>query len=169
MDQRKIGAFLKELRREKDVTQEQLAEVMRVSRRTVSRWETGSNMPDIDILIDVADYYGIDVRELLDGERRNGHMDAEVKETVLKVADYDNEGKLRVTKRLHRLFIAGLLCFSFYFLTLFFEPEDPSALFDFMQGMCLGVSFGMVVVGVIMTSRYAQRIRAFKMGLLRKG
>lgn len=36
MDQRKIGAFLKELRKEKDVTQEQLAEVMRVSRRTVS-------------------------------------------------------------------------------------------------------------------------------------
>ena len=52
MDQQKIGAFLKELRKEKNITQEQLADEMRVSRRTVSRWETGSNMPDLDILID---------------------------------------------------------------------------------------------------------------------
>lgn len=169
MNQRKIGAFLKELRKEKSVTQEQLAEVMRVSRRTVSRWETGSNMPDLAVLIDMADYYGVDVRELLDGERKGEHADTETKETVLKVADYSTEEKLRITKQLHRLFVAGLCFFAFYLLTLFLEPENPSALFDFTQGMCLGVSFGMVVVGVIMTSRYAQRIRAFKMGLLRRG
>lgn len=169
MDQRKIGAFLKELRKEKDVTQEQLAEVMRVSRRTVSRWETGSNMPDLAVLIDMADYYGIEVGELLDGERKGEHMDTETKETVLKIADYSTEEKLRITKRLHGLFVAGLCSFAFYFLTLFLEPENPSALFGFAQGICLGFSFGMIVVGVIMTSRYAQRIRAFKMGLLRRG
>ena len=47
MDQKKIGRFLKELRKEKVITQEQLAEKINVSGRTVSRWETGSNMPDI--------------------------------------------------------------------------------------------------------------------------
>jgi transcriptional regulator with XRE-family HTH domain len=41
MDQKKIGSFLKELRKEKDITQEQLAEKINVSGRTVSRWETG--------------------------------------------------------------------------------------------------------------------------------
>lgn len=41
MDQKKIGSFLKELRKEKNVTQEQLAEILGVSSRTVSRWETG--------------------------------------------------------------------------------------------------------------------------------
>ena len=51
MDQQKIGTFLKELRSGKKLTQEQLAEKFGVSRRTVSRWETGSNMPDLDILI----------------------------------------------------------------------------------------------------------------------
>ena len=45
MDQKKIGHFLKELRKEKELTQEQLAEKFHVSDRTVSRWETGSNMP----------------------------------------------------------------------------------------------------------------------------
>ena len=82
MDQQKIGTFLKELRKEKNITQEQLAEKMCVSRRTVSRWETGYNMPDLDILIDIAEYYDVDLREILDGERKDEQMDKEMKETV---------------------------------------------------------------------------------------
>lgn len=44
MEQQKIGSFLRELRREKDLTQEQLADRLNVSGRTVSRWETGCNL-----------------------------------------------------------------------------------------------------------------------------
>ena len=51
MDVKRIGLFLKELRKEKHITQEELAEKLGVSNRTVSRWETGSNMPDFDVLI----------------------------------------------------------------------------------------------------------------------
>ena len=68
MDLQKIGNFLKELRKEKNLTQEQLAETLNVSRRTVSRWETGSNMPDLDLLMEIADLYQVDLRELLNGE-----------------------------------------------------------------------------------------------------
>ena len=50
MDQKKIGQFIKELRKEKGITQEKLAETFNVSVRTISRWETGSNMPDISLL-----------------------------------------------------------------------------------------------------------------------
>ena len=55
MDQVKIGRFIKELRKEKGLTQEQQAEQSQVSRRTISRWETGSNLPDLDLLIEMAD------------------------------------------------------------------------------------------------------------------
>ena len=65
MDQIKIGTFLKELRKEHELSQEQLAERFNVSSRSVSRWENGNTMPDISIMIELADFYDIDIRDLL--------------------------------------------------------------------------------------------------------
>ena len=47
MDQQKIGTFLKQLRQERQLTQENLAEIMCVTNRSVSRWENGVNLPDL--------------------------------------------------------------------------------------------------------------------------
>ena len=71
MDQVKIGSFLKKLRKEKNLTQEKLAEQLSVSNRTVSRWETGSNMPDIGMLVEIADYFGVSIPEIINGERKS--------------------------------------------------------------------------------------------------
>ena len=163
MNQQKIGTFFKELRNEKNITQEQLAEKFGVSRRTVSRWETGSNMPDLDILIEMADYYDVDLRELIDGERKSGKMNQELEETVLKVADYSNEEKRKMTKIMHWLFIAGVVSFIFFFILLFNEPEEPTFIYGYAQGVTLGIPFAMVSVGAIMTGKYAAKIRDFKM------
>ena len=111
MNQIKIGEFLKELRKEKGLTQEQFAEQFNVSRRSVSRWETGNNMPDLDTLVEMADYYEIDLRELLDGERKSEKMNEELKETVLKVAEYSNIEKEVKRKKLNKCFIIGGICF----------------------------------------------------------
>ena len=97
MDSQKIGAFLRVLRKEKNLTQEQLAEILNVSGRTVSRWETGTNMPDLSIMIELADYYDIDVKELLNGERKS-EMDKELKETLKTVAEYTDEQKKAALK-----------------------------------------------------------------------
>ena len=70
MDTIKLGSLLKELRKEHGLTQEQLAEKLGVTNRTVSRWETGTNVPDLDILIDLSEFYQVDVKELLNGERK---------------------------------------------------------------------------------------------------
>ena len=80
MDLNRIGKFLQELRKEKGLTQEQLAEQMGVARRTVSRWETGSNMPDLDILVELSDLYEVDLREILSGERKSEQMNEELKD-----------------------------------------------------------------------------------------
>ena len=109
MDLIKIGGFLKELRKEKGLTQEQLAEVLHVSGRTVSRWETGRNAADLDLLIVMADYYEVDLRELLDGERKSEKMNKELEETVVKAADYSNEEKHRLMRMLHIFSWVGVI------------------------------------------------------------
>ena len=78
MNLAKVGAFLRELRKAKKLTQEQLAEILNVTRRTVSRWETGISAPDYDLLIEIADLYQVDLMELLLGERNNGPISEEL-------------------------------------------------------------------------------------------
>lgn len=167
MDMVKIGKLLQGLRKEKGMTQEQLAERMGVARRTVSRWETGSNMPDLDILVELSDLYGADLREILSGERKGEHMNEELKETVLQVADYSNEEKSRLLRRMHWLFLAGLVGFA-AFLMITLLGLDSTAPYELIGSFGLGVAFGMIVLGVIFTSRYAARVRALKMRLLGK-
>jgi len=100
MDQVKIGSFLKELRKEKNLTQEKLAEQLHVSNRTVSRWETGSNMPDIGMLVEIADFYDVSIPEIINGERKSEKMNQETRDTAAAMAEYSrNEvknGKLKV-------------------------------------------------------------------------
>ncbi|MDY4694384.1 MAG: DUF6442 family protein [Blautia sp.] len=99
MDQKKIGYFLKQLRNEKEITQEQAAEKFGVAQRTVSRWETGNNMPDISMLVYLAEFYDVDVQEIIDGERKSETMNEDVKVTLEKVADYTDAINARAMKK----------------------------------------------------------------------
>ncbi|MBR3465167.1 MAG: helix-turn-helix transcriptional regulator [Clostridiales bacterium] len=106
MDQIKIGEFLRELRKEKNQSQEQIAERFGVSSRSVSRWENGNTMPDISIMIELADYYEVDLRELLSGERKSEKMNNELKETLVMVADYTEGEKNNI---LNKVFMCGVI------------------------------------------------------------
>ena len=109
MDQIKIGLFLKKLRNEKGLTQEELAESFGVTDRTVSRWENGRNLPDLSLLVELADFYDTDIREIIDGERKGEEMDKELKDTLQKVADYGDSQKQKAER-------AGSLAFGASFL-----------------------------------------------------
>jgi len=168
MDQEKVGQYLKELRKTKGITQEDLAEQVGVSRRTVSRWETGTNMPDMDVMIELADYYDVDLRDLLRGEKKEESMDQELKETVLMVAEYDNEEKRKVMQRLHVLYWIGIAASVFYLITIFYLPEEHAGIYDMLQGVSLGIAFGMLLVGLIITGRNAAKIRETKLRILER-
>ncbi len=163
MNQVKIGEFLRELRKGKGLTQEQLAEQFNISRRSVSRWETGSNLPDLDILIEMTDYYGVELKEILNGERKSEKMNEELKETVLKVAEFSNEDKRKLTERMNKLFIAGLVAAVIYIIWFFTDNAD-----NLIGGLSLGITFGMMIVGVIITSKNVTKIRKMKMRIVNK-
>ena len=167
MDQQKIGKFLKCLRKGKGLTQEQLAEHFCVSSRTISRWENGNNMPDVDILMELADFYEVDLRELVDGERKSETQDEETKETVFKAAAYMNAGTEQYTKRVHLLLLAGG---SLWFVASLIDHTelDHHAVLNAISNFADGAAIGMILCGILFTSRYGQRIRAFKHRLLKR-
>ena len=69
MDNEKFGAFIGELRREKHLTQKELAEKLFISDKAVSKWERGLSVPNVSMLIPLAEILGVTVTELLRGER----------------------------------------------------------------------------------------------------
>ena len=125
MDQKKTGQFLKTLRNEKGLTQEQLAKHFNVSNRSVSRWETGSNLPDISLLVEIADFYDVDVREIIDGERKSEMMDKETREVAGKMAAYAGNEKSNLLRFIQVASIAGvfLSLFAMVLQGLSYEPD----------------------------------------------
>lgn len=109
IDRIKIGNFLRELRNEKGITQEKLAERYGVSSRSVSRWENGNTMPDLGILVELADYYQIDIGEIIDGERKSENMSKDTKETLVKVADYAEMEKMMLVRKKEFNFLGKIL------------------------------------------------------------
>ena len=69
MDQVKIGKFISQMRKEKGLTQKQLGEELLISDKTVSKWETGKGMPEVSLMLPLCEKLGINVNELLTGER----------------------------------------------------------------------------------------------------
>lgn len=112
MDQIKIGSFLKQLRKEKGITQDEFAEKLGVSNRTVSRWETGSNVPDISLLVDIADFYDVDVREIIEGEKKSEMMNEEIRDTAEKMAVYAGAEKSKLLKFAQIFGIIGIIALS---------------------------------------------------------
>lgn len=165
MDQKKTGSFLKELRKEKGLTQEQLSEILGVTNRSISRWENGVNMPDFDLVIEIANYFGVSIDEFLNGERKNDMVDKRTEETLLKVADYTNEERIQVTRRLNRIFMAGVIAFLVY-MVLGINGLTETGIYEGIASFALGLVFGVLLVGMIYTSRYMVKIKAFKMRLL---
>ena len=166
MDLKKTGSLLRELRKENNLTQEQLAEKLNVARRTVSRWETGNNLPDLDVLIELADFYDMDIRELIDGERKKVNMDMETKDTLKKVADYAEEEKKMLARRMWDLTAGGCIMYgTFLFLRCngLADTEPYSNLSDF----ALGLTGASMVLNLMYCSGRLDRIRQWKIQFFR--
>ncbi len=168
MDQQKVGRFLKKLRNEKTITQEQFAEMLGVSNRSVSRWENGTTMPDLDLLIQIAKYFDVEIEEILDGERKTENMDKQTEETLLKVADYQNVEKEFFSKKICYVFIAGFVGMLIYMVIdlLGLSAVQP---YEAIVDVVLGFVMGILLTGALYSSRYITKIRAAKKRLLRRG
>lgn len=167
MDQKKSGSFLRELRKEKQLTQEQLAERFGVTSRSVSRWETGSNMPDLSILVELADFYDVDIRDIIDGERKGEDMNKEEKERLQLVANYAETEKNTLLMRLRIFSIVGLISLIAGLTMMVISRDNNLPVYDYLMGTLMGVAIGALLVAVFYSTGVLENLRKRKRTLMK--
>ena len=86
MDMQKIGSFLAALRKETNLTQDELGVQIGVTNKTISRWETGSYLPPVEMLQTLGDTFGVSINEILNGERISDGNYKDISEQNIKSA-----------------------------------------------------------------------------------
>ena len=118
MDIEKIGQFIKELRKEKNISQNELSEEIHVTRQAISAWENGKAVPDSDVLLILSSYFNVSINEILLGKRLTS--DEGLENLTLQLID-DHNKKIRKIKKLiislSTTIILSLVIFlGYYFL-----------------------------------------------------
>lgn len=118
MDTKKVGLFLKQLRKENNMTQEQLGEKIGVTNKTVSRWETGNYMPPVECLGMLSNIYQISINEILAGERVSNEKFVEVADDNLTIAleELQKENQKFENKMIWVLVITSILAIAIIML-----------------------------------------------------
>lgn len=146
MNQEKIGKFISELRKEKNMTQEELAEKLDVTNKSISRWENGKTMPDLSLITVLAKEFNVEVSELLNGRRMTKEELEKLRDTINSIIEYSNKEKEDKSKKINNYFKIGLICIlivifdnQFNLLSYIFKDNIP----DFIDGaLCsLGLLF----------------------------
>jgi predicted transcriptional regulators len=159
MNQKKIGSFLKELRKEKGITQEEFAENLNVSGRTVSRWETGVNMPDISLLVDIAEFFNVSIPEIINGERKSEIMEKEVKEVAEAMSNYAAAEKSVILKRVKLISIIGLISLVIGLVMEAINYDSMIPIYECMKETCLGFGVGALATMVLYTTGILEKIK----------
>lgn len=117
MNQIKIGKFITECRKNKDMTQAQLAKKLNITDRAISKWETGKGMPDSSIMLKLCAELGISVNELLSGEMistNNYNQNAEKKLLEFKKIDEKKNQKLFYSSIVIVLLLLSVIIMGLY-------------------------------------------------------
>lgn len=146
MDQVKIGSFIKAVRKEKGLTQHEVAEMLFISDKTVSKWETGNGMPDVTLMLPLCNILGISVNELLSGERLNSDQYyKKAEENILTLMDE----RKREKKKLILSIIVGLTvmisAFTLLFVAAFADLSETTRI------VLIVIGFIILIIGIIPT------------------
>ena len=125
MNQEKIGKFIASVRKEKNITQNELAEKLGVSDRTIGNWENGRNMPDVSLFKPLCEELGVTLNDLLSGEKVSENCYQErLEENIISAIDYSNKKIEKNNNIMALAFIILCVLSSFAVISIF--PSDSS-------------------------------------------
>lgn len=145
MNQDNIGNFIGVKRREKNLTQEQLAQKLGVSNKTISKWENGKCMTDYSVIELLCKELGITLAELLDGEEKEpnsirSYDEEQVKSLLCKIQKMEKNYTYTIGAMLIAMGFMSLVLMSLF---------GGSNLLNFLSGCLFGLGIGMIIVGII--------------------
>ena len=155
MNQITIGKFIARKRKEKNITQEQLAEKLSVSNKTVSKWETGRCMPDYSVIEMLCSELDITISELMDGKEDEGNG----------IREYDENQIIDLIKRTQSLEKQKYLLISLIYLSV---GSSIGMMSDYFNGshvskiisICIAaVSVGISVLGLLYAIKYVKELK----------
>ena len=146
----RIGEQIKNYRKTARLTQEQVANYLGVSTPAVNKWEKGSNMPDISLLVDIADYYDISIPEIINGERKSEIMNEEERKIAKTMSDYATTEKEKIFKEMKIQSIMGVCALVLYWILHETDAYMYSDALEKLTGYCETL----VSVSVIMMAAY---------------
>lgn len=159
MDMVKTGEFLRELRKEKGLTQEQLGERLHVTGKTVSRWETGTYMPPVQMMLAMSGLYGVSINEILSGQRLTAEEQSPKAEENLTALMKENqlfeqqERKAFWQKKWNRDQRGNLACIAILLLAAYIF-----GLFAKLEWLKTGAVLAAVAVSLVLTNRRASYV-----------
>ena len=122
-------------------------------------------MPDLDILIELADFYDVDIREIIDGERKIENMDGETKDTLKKVAEYTEEQNKKLKKKMIDMMSGSVILMVFcsvLFETNAFNCSIPASAYHNIMVFTLGVAMAVLVLNIMYLTGLFDRISTWK-------
>lgn len=122
MDQKLTGKFIAELRRERGLTQKELAERLHISDKTISKWERGCGLPEVGLMLPLCDELNITVNEMLSGRRLlSSEYQKNAEKNMVKLMKEKSEFKLKIFCEIAVLFITLLATISLCALVEYIE------------------------------------------------
>ena len=169
MNQEKIGKFIAEHRKEIGLTQAQLAEQFGISNKAVSKWENGSNMPDLSILVELADFYDVDIREIINGESEE--MEKDLKDTLEQVAEYSGAEKKNIKKNMISISVGAAMLLLFAVIletTCGFGGRIPERPIQNTTDFATGLALAILVLNAFYLAGILDRVKEWKYKLIWK-
>ena len=146
----KIGKFIAECRKEKKITQDELAEKLYITNRAVSKWERGLSLPDADKMLDLCDILDINVNELLNGEKIN--MKDYEKKTDELLVELAKQEEQKNKKMIMDMYVMGITTVVFYIGIILL------ASYTLKEGTLFGIIVAASSIIVVIVALYAFKL-----------
>lgn len=149
MNQIKTGKFIAQLRKEKKYTQAELADILGISNKTVSKWERGAGLPEVSLMLPLCDALGINVNELLTGERlTDSDYQKKAEENIMELVKEKEESKKKIILSVVVCVITLIAGVALIMTSSLFEMAEWTRILFIALGIIV-IAGGIFVAGVL--------------------